>query len=164
MKWINRLREPWVLILIGPPMVGKSTFIKNYFSEITHTVISRDQIVMDVAQTEDYNWAFNNVDQKLVDSVLHDRLTSAAELGENVIIDMTNLSSKRRKYNLKFFGDDYYKVGVIFTIPEWEELERRNKVRTEIENKTIPMHVVKNMISSYQPIREDEPFDKIVSI
>jgi predicted kinase len=164
MKWINRLKEPWVLILIGPPMVGKSTFIKNYFSEIPHTVISRDQIVMDVAQTEDYNWAFNNVDQKLVDSVLRDRIQEASDRRDNVIIDMTNLSSKRRKFNLKFFGQEYYKVGVIFPIPEWEELERRNKVRTELENKTIPMHVVQNMMSSYQPIREDEDFDRIVSI
>lgn len=164
MKWINKLKEPWVLILIGPPACGKTTFIRDNFNNIEHKVISRDDIVLEVSQTEDYNLAFDTVDQKEVDSILKYRLNEYSELGFNVIVDMTNMTRKRRKYNLSFFGEEYYKVGVIFPIPDWEEIERRNKKRTDEENKTIPLHVIKNMISSYQSIDENEKFDKIITI
>lgn len=44
---IDKLKEPYVLLLIGPPLVGKSTWIRNNFSNKPVTIISRDQIVMD---------------------------------------------------------------------------------------------------------------------
>ena len=159
---LKNLKEPFVIVLIGPPMSGKTTWIKQNFP--TTNVISRDDIVMEVYGSKNYTEAFKNVDQKEVDRILHERLVDANLQNKNVIIDMTHMASKRRKYNLNYFSDDYYKLAVIFPILSEDEYERRNKKRIEEENKDLPMHIVKSMISSYQPVSADEGFNKIISL
>lgn len=159
---LKNLKEPFVIILIGPPLSGKTTWIKKNFPDTT--VISRDEIVMEVFGSRDYTAAFKSVNQKQVDRVLDQRLKDANSSKENAIVDMTHMTSKRRKSNLNYFSDDYYKIAVIFPILSDQEYERRNSVRIKEENKDLPMRIVKNMISSYQTIREDEDFDKIISL
>lgn len=159
---LKNLKEPFVIILVGPPLSGKSTWIRNNFPDTS--VISRDEILMEVYGSRDYDKAFSNVDQKEVDRVLHQRLVDANKSKENVIIDMTHMTSKRRKHNLDYFSDDYYKLCVIFPLLSDEEYERRNQKRMKEENKNLPMHVVKRMISQYQSIRQDEGFDKVISL
>lgn len=163
---INKLKEPYILVLIGPPLVGKSTWIReNFISKgIDVNVISRDQLVMDLYGSDDYNKAFKEVNQKEVNAMLERSFVEASQNGDNVIVDMTNLTSKRRKSTLNYFGDEYQKVAVIFPPVDWEEIKRRNEKREREEQKTIPEHVIKNMLSSYQPVKDEEGFDKIVSI
>ncbi len=160
---LKNLKEPFVIILIGPPLSGKTTWIRNNFP--TTEVISRDEIVMEVHGSRDYDAAFSSVNQKEVDRVLTRRLVDASKNNINVIIDMTHMTSKRRKQNLDYFGDEYYKLGVIFPILDEIEYVRRNDKRIKEENKNLPMHIVKRMISSYQPVRQDvEGFNKIISL
>ena len=159
---LKHIKEPFVIILVGPPLSGKTTWIRNNFP--TTEVISRDEIVMEVYGSKNYTDAFNNVNQKEVDRVLDSRLKEANKSKKNVIVDMTHMTSKRRKQNLDYFSDDYYKLAVIFPILSDEEYVKRNKKRIEEENKDLPMHIVKRMISSYQPIRSDEGFNKIISL
>ena len=159
---LKNLKEPFVIVLIGPPLSGKSTWIRENFP--TTEVISRDEILMEVYGSKNYTEAFKNVDQKEVDKVLHEKLVDVSSKNKNVIVDMTHMASKRRRHNLNYFSDDYYKLAVIFPILSDEEYERRNKKRIEEENKDLPMHVIKNMISSYQPVSPEEGFDKVISI
>jgi predicted kinase len=161
---IKHLKEPWVLTLIGPPLSGKDTWIGNNFDVNEVVMISRDQILLDVYGSDNYDEAFKNVNQKEVDRVLISTIQKASKENKNVIINMTNMTRKRRMYNLDFFGDEYYKVAVIFPILDEAEYERRNLKRKEEEQKFIPTHVLKNMISSYQTISKDEGFDKIISL
>lgn len=159
---IKNLKEPFVIVLIGPPLSGKSTWIRNNFPDTD--VICRDEILMEVYGSRNYDEAFQKVDQRRVDKILRQRLVDADKELKNTIIDMTHMTSKRRRTNLEYFGDDFYKLGVIFPILPDEEYERRNEKRIEEENKNLPMHVVKRMISQYQPIREEEGFDKVISL
>ena len=159
---LKNLKEPFVIVLIGPPLSGKTTWVKENFP--TTEVISRDEILMEVYGSKNYTEAFKNVDQKEVDKILHERLIDANLQKKSVIVDMTHMVSKRRKNNLNYFSDDYYKLAVIFPILSDQEYERRNKKRIEEENKDLPMHVIKNMISSYQPVSTEEGFDKVISI
>jgi len=159
---IKNLKEPFVIILIGPPLSGKTTWIRENFP--TTEVISRDEIVMEVFGSRNYTEAFKSVDQKEVDKVLTQRFLDANKEKKNVIVDMTHMASKRRKQNLNYFTDDYYKLGVIFPILTDEEYEKRNQKRIEEENKDLPMGIVKSMISSYQPITSDECFNKVISL
>jgi predicted kinase len=159
---LKQLKEPFVIILIGPPLSGKSTWIRENFP--TTEVISRDETVMEVYGSRNYTEAFNNVDQKEVDRVLTQKFLDANAAKKNVIVDMTHMASKRRKQNLNYFSDDYYKLGVIFPILSDDEYERRNKKRIEEENKDLPMRIVKSMISSYQPITPDEGFNKVITL
>ena len=159
---IKNLKEPFVIILIGPPLSGKTTWIRENFP--TTEVISRDEIVMEVYGSKNYTEAFKSVDQKEVDKVLTQKFLDANKEKKNVIVDMTHMASKRRKQNLNYFTDDYYKLAVIFPILSDEEYEKRNQKRIEEENKDLPMGIVKSMISSYQPITSDEGFNKVISL
>ena len=159
---IKNLKEPFVIILIGPPLSGKSTWIRENFP--TTEVISRDENVMEVYGSRNYTEAFKSVDQKEVDKVLAQRFLDANKEKKNVIVDMTHMASKRRKQNLNYFSNDYYKLGVIFPILSDDEYVRRNQKRIEEENKDLPMGIVKSMISSYQPITSDEGFNKVISL
>jgi predicted kinase len=159
---LKQLKEPFVIILIGPPLSGKSTWIRENFPMTE--VISRDETVMEVYGSRNYTEAFNNVDQKEVDRVLAQKFLDANASKKNVIVDMTHMASKRRKQNLNYFSNDYYKLGVIFPILSDDEYERRNQKRIEEENKDLPMKIVKSMISSYQPITPDEGFNKVITL
>ena len=159
---IKNLKEPFVIILIGPPLSGKTTWIRENFP--TTEVISRDETVMEVYGSRNYTEAFNNVDQKEVDKVLTQKFLDANLAKKNVIVDMTHMASKRRKQNLNYFTNDYYKLAVIFPILSEEEYVKRNQKRIEEENKDLPMGIVKSMISSYQPITSDEGFNKVISL
>lgn len=159
---IDTCKQPYILMLIGPPLSGKDSLLKQLNLDVV--MISRDQILMDVYGSDNYDEAFKNVNQKEVDRVLIQNMQTASKEGKNVVINMTNMTRKRRIYNLDFFGDEYYKVAVIFPLLDEKEYERRNLKRKSEENKFIPLHVLKNMISSYQSISKDEGFDKIVSL
>jgi predicted kinase len=161
---LDKLKEPYVIILIGPPLSGKTTWINKNFEPESFELISRDQIVLDLHGENDYNTAFKSVDQKEVDRILVNKLSTTAKERKNAIVDMTHMNSKRRKYNLSFFGSEYYKLAVIFPILKDEEYVVRDKKRTEEEQKSIPMYVIKNMISSYQPVNKSEGFDKVISL
>ena len=161
---LDKLKEPYVIILIGPPLSGKTTWIRENFEPGYFELISRDQIVLDLHGKDDYNTAFKTVDQKEVDKILVNKISTSAKEGKNAIIDMTHMTSKRRKYNLSFFGSEYYKLAVIFPVLKDEEYVARDKKRTEEENKSIPMHIIKNMISSYQSVKKDEGFDRVISL
>lgn len=162
-KVFSRLKQPYILILIGPPLSGKDTVLRQLDLSNT-TVISRDDILMELAETDDYSEAFDTVNQKEVDAELQRRLREAGEDGTNTIINMTNMTSKRRQHNLQYFDDSFTKIAVIFPILEWEEYQRRNEKRKTEEKKWIPEHVIKNMIKSYQPIREEEEFNRVISL
>jgi predicted kinase len=157
-----KTKSPFVMLLSGIPMSGKSTWIReNYPDTLT---ISRDELVMEVAGTRDYNLAFKTVNQKAVDKLLVKRITDAATQKVDVIIDMTNLSTKVRAKNLSYFSDDYYKVAVVLPILDAAEYKRRNDFRSLNENKFIPPFVITNMMNSFVVPTEDEGFDKIISV
>ena len=162
----KKLKSPYILMLIGPPLSGKTFFYRKFLSEIDNNVelISRDETVMEVYGSRNYTEAFNNVDQKEVDRVLTQKFLDANAAKKNVIVDMTHMASKRRKQNLNYFSNDYYKLGVIFPILSDDEYVRRNQKRIEEENKDLPMRIVKSMISSYQPITPDEGFNKVITL
>jgi predicted kinase len=154
------LKEPFVIILIGPTLSGKSTWIRNNYPNVN--VISRDEIVMEVAGTRDYNKAFETVDQKMVDRVLAERLTESNSNKTSTIVDMTNMTVKRRAQTLRYFDDTFYKVAVIFPILSDDEYQKRNIDRNAKENKWIPPNVIKSMIDSYQDPTSQEGFDNII--
>jgi predicted kinase len=157
-----KLKDPFVILLVGPTLSGKSTWIRNNYPNVN--VISRDEIVMEVAGTRDYNKAFDTVDHKLVDKVLAERLVESNSNKTSTIVDMTNMTVKRRAQTLRYFDDTFYKVAVIFPILSDEEYQKRNIDRNSKENKWIPPSVIKSMIDSYQEPTTVEGFNNIISL
>lgn len=161
---LKHLKEPWVMVLIGPPLSGKTTWIRSNPELESAVLISRDQILLDVYGSDDYDEAFKNVNQKEVDKALVSLMQKTSKEGSNAIIDMTHMTRKRRIHNLSFFKNDYNKIAIIFPILSDDEYERRNTKRAGDESKSIPAHVLRNMIASYQTVNKDEGFNKIVSL
>ena len=160
--FLKTLKPPFLILTIGPPLVGKTTAIRkwvnNYDGEVT--IISRDEIVLEHYGSDDYSAAFKAVNQGEVNKELKLRISNASFNEENVIIDMTNLSSKKRKQTLSKFGDNYSKIAVIFEIMDRKEFSKRNLKRKEEENKFIGEGIITNMINSFTPVEYDEGFDK----
>ena len=156
------LKNPFVILLVGPPLSGKTTWINNNFPDTY--VISRDEIVMEVFGSRNYNDAFRNVNQKDVDKVLRKRISDAAKSGNNVIVDMTNISPKRRRSTLSNFNKDYNKVAVVFPTLSDDDYLFRNNQRIINENKSISLSIIKDMISNYVPPSLEEGFNEIISL
>jgi predicted kinase len=153
------MNKPFVILLVGVPLSGKSTWIRN--NHPNTRVISRDELVMEVFGSDDYNLAFKEVNQKKVDRLLDLRLKEVNTNKENVIVDMTNMVVSRRTKTLRYFSDDYFKEVIVFPVLDTEEYDRRNKERNVNENKWIPPFVISSMLNSYQEPTLEEGFNKI---
>ena len=150
---------PFVYILVGLPLSGKSTWIRRNYPDAL--VISRDDLVLEVYGSDNYSEAFKNVDHKEVDRQLDLRLKKANLDGVDVIVDMTNMVPKRRKSTLRYFSDNYNKEAYVFPFLSDDEYKLRNDKRNSEENKYIPMGVLKSMKDSYVEPTLDEGFNKI---
>lgn len=153
------MNKPFVILLVGVPLSGKSTWIRN--NHPTTRIVSRDELVMEVYGSDDYNTAFKEVNQKDVDRLLDLRLKEVNTNKENVIVDMTNMVVSRRVKTLRYFSEDYYKEVIVFPVLDSDEYKRRNNERNVNENKWIPPFVISSMLNSYQEPTLDEGFDKI---
>ena len=159
---MKNIKEPFVMMLIGPTLSGKSTYIRNNYPNVE--VISRDEIVMEVFGSRDYNLAFKEVNQKEVDRTLALRLKEESDLKKSVIIDMTNMTVKRRMATLISFDEDFSRIAIVFPILSEEEYVKRNIARNAKENKWIPPFVIKSMIDSYQEPTLEEGYDRIIML
>lgn len=153
-----------VILLVGPPLSGKDTYLKSKdFSDFT--TISRDDILMSLHDTNDYSEAFHKVDQKEVDRLLNQKIQDCIDNKKNVIINMTNLSKKGRNRHLsKFPNSDYEKIAVVFPKLDIDEYINRNLKRKNEENKFIPLNVIESMISNWEDVTSDEGFDQIIKL
>lgn len=147
--------------MIGPPLSGKSTIIKEIGENCTK--ISRDAIVELLGAGLSYGDAFKTVDQKEVNVRLIDTMSEFGKTNENVIIDMTHMNKKRRKYHMSHFPN-HVKIALIMDVFDKEELFKRNLIREETENKFISENVIEDMIKRYVPPSKEEGFDFIVRL
>lgn len=164
---IRELKKPFVIMLIGVPLSGKTTWIKNNIpKDFPITIISRDDIIMEVGKGDNYNEAYESIDEegeKEVNKILRERIINANSKRENVIIDMTNMSSKRRN-TLNHFKKEYNRIGILFPFLSKEEYEKRNEKRKSEESKYIPYSVIRSMIDNYKTIDKDDRFNELITI
>lgn len=161
---LNTQSRPYILMLIGPPLSGKDSLLRKI--NLDHaTIISRDDILMSLHDTNDYSEAFHKVDQKEVDRLLNQKIQDCIDNKKNVIINMTNLSKKGRNRHLsKFPNSDYEKIAVVFPKLDIDEYINRNLKRKNEENKFIPLNVIESMISNWEDVTSDEGFDQIIKL
>ena len=153
-----------VILLVGPPLSGKDTYLKNK-DYPDYEIISRDDILMSLHETDDYSSAFNTINQKEVDKILNQKIQDAISEKKNVIINMTNLSKKsRNKHLCKFPNETYNKIAIVFPKLELMEYEFRNNKRKNEINKFIPMEVIKDMIDRWENVTFEEGFNTIIKL
>jgi len=153
-----------VILLVGPPLSGKDSLI-NKLNLGDATIISRDDILMSLHDTDDYSEAFHKVDQKEVDRLLNQKIQDCIDGKKNVIINMTNLTKRGRNRHLsKFSNDDYDKIAIVFPKLDLSDYIKRNDKRKLEENKFIPVNVIQSMIDNWEDVTSDEGFNKIIKI
>lgn len=52
-------QEKKIFVLVGPPSIGKSTWINNFFTDIKPYIINRDELVEEVASS--YGWTYDDM-------------------------------------------------------------------------------------------------------
>jgi len=147
-----------ITLLIGAPCSGKSTYYNSY--KMQGTRISRDDIVLELGAQNTYNECWDVVDQQEVDHNLMVRYQTALRSGEDIIIDMTNMSKKsRRKWlnDSKLKKRGYQKKAIVFCTGEQVIIERALNQRN---TKNIPVKVIENMMKRFGFPMYDE-FDEI---
>ena len=151
----KEVKEKKLIMNVGLPCAGKSTTSKY----AGFNVISRDAIIVELGFAigiDNYNEAFDKVDQKEVDKILEKQIREYSKSDKDVLIDMTNMSRKSRKKRLRPFKD-FHKVAHVY-MTSLLNIDERNKLR---EGKTIPDKVIERMCMSFYPPLLDE-FDEIV--
>ena len=151
------------VFLVGVPAAGKSTWMKNQDWVDDTCIISTDTIIEEVAS--EYGMTYDEAFKNLIgfaEQVMWNDLKLAAEDGDPIYIDRTNLTAKGRKKfidYLKPFGYEF--EAVVFPTPDRDEWERRLNSRP---GKTIPEHVLESMERNFQMPLMDEGFSKITTI
>lgn len=148
----NQTNKPKLIILVGLPGSGKTTYANKHLRKKNTFVLSSDAIRKDVFGDETAQ--HNN---KLVFSILFKRARSKLKQGMNVVIDATNISSQVRKETLQMFADlDLKKIATVVNAPV-EICILRDKHRT----RNVGEEVITKLAGRFEQPSLDEGFDEI---
>lgn len=146
------------IVLIGPPMSGKSSWIKKNTS--SHLILSRDEVIMEMGKGKSYSEAYKSVDQDKVNAEYDSRRKLAMRSGKDLVFDMCNMSEKDRRRNLNGLPKQMKRKAVVF-LTGYNTLLERNEKRTKEEGKHIPHYVLVNMMGKFAVPLRSEGFDEI---
>lgn len=155
-----------LVILTGQPCAGKSTLIKERYSD--YTVISRDSFLMSYADKTlglkgTYNEIYrylrdNEAISKLVDSEFEKYLSEVAKTSNKVVIDMTMMPmSSRRKMCNKF---PKFRRKSVVLMTDINTITLRNEQRA-LDGKYISPKVFHSMRQGFVYPVLDEGFESI---
>jgi hypothetical protein len=197
-----------IYILVGPPSVGKSTWISRTFKDSQPYIISRDDIAEEVA--ERMGWTYDDMfhappkDAQLGDvhpqfgevvpspkymtwqplsyagvsaanreigGAFGARVAGAADSGQDIVVDMTNMNAGARKSALaaiKGREDEFERIAVVFPFQGAEDAVQRvaqiraDRARAQGRSKTVPPAAIARMMQAYEPVTPEEGFDAVI--
>lgn len=145
-------------ILVGISASGKTTWIKNQIWALGLTTVSTDDFVeahaKEVGKT--YSEVFDDYMPTAVELMLL-AVENAIANELDIIWDQTSTTIKTRANKIRMLPD-YYKIAVVFKVPQTEELQRRLASRS---GKDVPWNVVERMIAGWQEPTLEEGFEEI---
>lgn len=157
------IRQPILIMMVGVSGAGKSTYIKNEISKLypgyNWVRISTDKYIEKFAAEK--NKTYREVFHSQVNSATTNmklELKKAIAAKSDIIWDQTNLTKKVRAKNLKNIPEDYLKIAVYLPVPDTEEYAKR----LEDAGKSVPDHIIANMVNSVEIPSKDEGFDHII--
>ena len=125
-----------LIILVGPPASGKSTWGKDFSKKNNMTYVSTDEIRGEIGKGED--------DQSVSPAafgIAKQRISQALSQGKHAMIDATSVNKKSRKDWINMGrGHGAYVIAVAFEVST-QELYRRDAQR--------PRHVGKEVIDRF---------------
>ncbi len=160
---LEKFKTPILYVLVGLPVSGKSTWIKNN-CDSSFVIISTDNELEALAESTGttYNEAFNkHYDQAATKAKA--RFAKALKDNANIVWDQTNLTINKRRKVLSQVPRRYSKICVVF-IFDRDTLNVRLDTRHKETGKFIPQSVVDDMEKSFSYPTESEGFDKIIEV
>lgn len=149
---------PKLYVLVGVPGSGKSTWARGQSWATDCEYVSTDDLVEAHAQSvgRTYTEVFDQYMPEAIRLMVR-QVDAAKRAGRDIIWDQTSttVASRARKF---YMLPDYYAIAVVFSTPDYEELQRRLSNRP---GKTIPDGVVEQMIAQYEEPTELEGFKEI---
>jgi len=141
-----------LIILVGPPASGKSTWGKEFAREMNMVYVSTDEIRAEIGKGEG--------DQSVsagAFSLAKQRITQALSQGKHAMIDATSVNHKSRKDWINIGKDNNaYIIAVAFEVPT-TELYRRDEARP----RKVGKEIIDRFVGKYQRPSNTE-VDKVI--
>lgn len=150
---------PKLIMLVGLPGSGKSTFAKH----LSGVRLSTDDTIEAVSKASGltYNEVFKSVIQPATEKLDRD-LSQAISEQKDIVWDQTNLTKKSRKRKLSEIPDNYEKICFYFFSTVWN-VKKVNQDRKSF-GRALPDDLLMNLIDGAQIPDESEGFDKVYTI
>lgn len=143
-----------MIILIGLPASGKSTWAERYATNRKFTVL----ISSDSIREELYGDEATQGDNNKIFSLVRERAEEALKEGKDVVIDATNMTIKDRSAYFDIAKTyDATVTGILFDTPV-EECKRRNSKRDRV----VPDFVYDKMLNRYEEPKLSEGFTMLI--
>lgn len=156
-----------LIILIGPPASGKSTWREKFLANQTEewVVASTDDLVDAWAAERGltYDEAHGKCPWGEFNKTFKYAYRNALKAGKNVIIDRTSMSAKNRKDYLKDLPLGTEVEAVVFVVDD-AELKRRMEARKQATGKSVPHVALLAMQKRYQAPTKEEGFHQITYV
>lgn len=161
------MKLPQVIMLVGLPGTGKSTWIQEFLksADRPYTVLSADAITTQWAKEVgiDYTEAFKRYPEDVVKREIYRRLDQALRANMSIIWDQTNLSKENRSTKLGRLPGFYRRTAVVFTVDPEEQTRRLNAPERIAANKVIPEEVMTRMRSEFE-MPDLAEFDEVIHV
>lgn len=155
------MNKPKLYMLIGLPGSGKSTWYENFKNDCGYHCYASTDFFIDLTarlQRKTYDEVFKNTIKDATKSMF-ELVMAATKDNMDIVWDQTNLNRKSRGQKLIMIPDHYQKIAIYFPTPD--DLSDRLANRP---GKTIPWHVMENMVMSFEYPEYDEGFDVIYDV
>lgn len=144
-----------LIVLVGLPASGKSTYAKEHLENKNTVILSSDKLREELLGDE--RCQDNN---DLIFRTLYKRAKEELQNGKNVVIDATNINIKARRSTLSnFVKMDIERIAIVFATP-FEVCIARDKER----ERTVGEEVIKKFFYRFEIPMEYEGFDKVTIV
>lgn len=131
--WEALQQDKELLLLVGLPGAGKSTFVKDNNLSETHRIISRDDLIEKLGKGRDYPdkreyFIRNKRENVKLQKAFKEEVIAAKASGENVVVDLTSLV-KRDRASFVDFAKAGYRIKAVIFAADIETCVSRNSNR-----------------------------------